>query len=479
MKYGRIKLAFTAIALAVSFMAFGSIAYAENIDQGTETAFVGSSVSKTTSNLKINGKPYKKSKSKVKTIVVEKMPQDIVYNTKDYYDTYEAYESENAYEAEHGYEAFKFFPKETTYTMIFKKAGTYKISTEVYVSDSYDHEYYDYDDENDVYIYTISKYNIVDQEWEEITQAYEIYGYDEYNYMDESEISPTVTIAGKTYTRAVENYFAGFDGSIYAYGREFVPAKVNKAADGKYHVRYSANKPRKVNFITTYKVLPTDGVFKSVKLGKVSQTYNEKEKIGGFSYKATRGKFLTGNSGKLVVTMADKNYKLGGVIVRTVDEKSNYVFAHSGNKKTITYGNNLYNKFSDYKFDDGTATGYSKLDPFKITRLYLPYTDSAANRGTTVSGTGNTYVINNYHMDKIKGKKYKHTSTYTVNVEKETFDDGSYDYYFKVTYVNDHPYYDSASKTVKYEKNTEEYTAYDLDMGNFMENFHVYEFYKN
>ena len=480
MRFSKIKLTIAAVALAASFSMFGSVANAETIDNGTVTTYVGDSISKSTSNLKINGKAYKKQKSKVKTIVVEKHAQNSMYRTKDYYTTSGAYDTYSAYAAENEDEAYKFYPKETTYTMIFKKAGSYKISVEDYVSDFYDYEYDDYDYDNGVYVYDIYKLDIQTGYLEDITKAYRITGYDYYDN-DDYDISDTVTINGKTYQRAVETYYAGFDGSIYAYGDEFVPAKINKCSDGRFHVRYSANKPRKVNYVTTYKVLACDAIIKSVKLGKAKQTYSNKHKVGGYSYKATRGKFLTGNSGKLEVTMGDKNFKLGGnIIVETSDEKSRTVYNQVGNKKTVTYGNYLYNQFANYTYDDGKKWGYQYVDPFKATTLHIPFTVVSDECGTTVSGSGDSYVITNYYQEIIKGKKYKHQTVYNINIVKETFDDGSFEYQFKYKYTVTDPYYDSATKTVK----TDTIVSDDLtktanDITDFMSYYHTYVFYKN
>ena len=69
MRLRKIKQVITIIVFALSFVYLGVPAYAaETIEEDTITRYVGEYVSVRSSELKINGKKYKKLKKKIKTI---------------------------------------------------------------------------------------------------------------------------------------------------------------------------------------------------------------------------------------------------------------------------------------------------------------------------------------------------------------------------------------------------------------------------
>ena len=475
MRLNKLKLVLASAAIAFSFAAFGGVANAETIDEDTVTTYVGDSLNLTTSELKINGKSYKKVKSKIKTKITGKNSQYSKYRTKDYFDSEKAYSSSNDYQADNGSAAYKYYPKTSDYFLVFKKAGTYKISQVSYERDEYVSRYNDGKE-------CIMKYNRVTGEYDPVTTYTYVpsrtsYYDDDYDEVYTSSSEKTYKAKdGKTYNKADSYYYAGANGVIYAYGDDgLTTAKVLKGADGEYYLKYSANKPKKVTYRTTYKVLANDGVVKSVKLGKATQSYNNKHKVGGYTTKITKGKFLTGNSGKLVITMADKNYKLGGVVVTTVDEKGNRIYAPTANKKTVTFSNNVYSQ--KYENDNKTY-GNGSSDIYKSTTITVAYKNSIKGYGTEVSGTADNPVIKNYHVEKIKGKKYTYTETYKLTRTQIKYDDGSWDY--KYTYVRStsNPYYDSDSKTVKYDNYTSEEETSWSSLTSFMDYTRTYNFYK-
>ena len=304
MRIRRTKLIVAFIIFALSFSYLNVPSYAaETIEEDTETCYVGDCIRVFSSELKINEKKYKKLKKKVKVINYGSSSDIMSYRKKDYFKSISAYKNENEYDAENGESAYKYLPKRYNYELLFKKAGTYTITEVDYEQDSYRIDYNSVTKKN-----VILKYNLKAEEYEELTTYVEVPA------RSDSKPNDKVYKAtdGKLYNRADDTYYVGANGVIY--GRwPIVPVKVLKGADGEFYLRYSANFPKKVYHRKKVIVKKYDGVVKSIKLGKASKVFSKKYKYDGYTSKTTEGKFLTGNSGKLTVTMADKKYNLAGL----------------------------------------------------------------------------------------------------------------------------------------------------------------------
>ena len=456
MKMNKIKLILSGLIFAASVTLFGTSVNAADIDQGTTTTTIGATVTYTTSSLKINKKDYKKSKKKVKTVVRSVDSQDNYYWTKPYFDSYDAYENDDAYQAENGDQAKKYYPRESEYQLTFMKAGSYKISYVDYYTDSYETSYKYMGD--DKYGYYITKYNMQTASYDIISTYVSIPGmngyyyddYDEYNrryyyddYDESNKDNKYKASDGKTYDKAVEPYLICPDGKIFAYGDEgLVPASLAKGADGKLHVKYTPKKPTKYTFTKTYKILGTDSVVKSVKLGNSKYSYSNKSKVGGYSSVIVRGKFLTGSKGKLVVTMGDKNYKNGGMLVGTYNADGGKVYTYAKNKSNVTFGDNLYK--SSYVSDSGKY-GNINESMYKETDVIVAYENKASGYGTKIQNMGaNKLKITNYERRKYNGKYYNNVKTvYDVTYEKRGSDKVPR-YYYTIT----KDLYDSEKKTL-------------------------------
>ena len=468
MRLRKIKVFITFFILAVSFSFRGVSAYAaETIEEDPTTKYVGDYYTVHSSELKINGKKYKKLKKKVKVIKYGSSSSIITHRYKDYFKNQSAYKNENEYENENGESAYKYVPIENYYELLFKKAGTYTITEADYVADSYTTDYNSTTKKN-----IIAKYNLKSEEYEELTTYVEVPA------RSKSKPNDKVYKAtdGKTYNRADETYYVGANGIIYG-SSPVVPAKVLKGADGEYYLKYSANFPKKIYRRTKVIVQGYDGVVKSIKLGKASKVFSKKYKYDGYTSKSTEGKFLTGNSGKLTVTMADKKYKFGGAVVATNDAEGRDIYTPAKNKSTVAFDNN-YAK-STYENDD-KSIGHYKTGLFKSTNVYVAYKDTALGKGTEVSGTADNPVIVNYSRKKVRGNYYNQTVTYRFVRFKKEAKDGSFQYRYKGNKTTVVPYYDKASKTVKYETKVTEYTENNSisNIMDYMENYKSFSFHK-
>lgn len=468
MRLRKIKQVITIIVFALSFVYLGVPAYAaETIEEDTITRYVGEYVSVRSSELKINGKKYKKLKKKIKTIKYASYSGYTSYRNKDYFKTKNAYKNENEYDAENGEGAYKYLPQEYSYMLLLKKAGTYTITEVEYEGDRYSTDYNSATKKN-----IIIKYNFKAEEYDELTTYVEVPA------RSKSKPNDKVYKAadGKTYNRADETYYVGANGIIYG-SSPVVPAKVLKGADGEYYLKYSANFPKKVYHRRKVIVKKYDGVVKSIKLGKASKVFSKKYKYDGYTSTSTEGKFLTGNSGKLTVTMADKKYKFGGAVVATNDAEGRDIYTPAKNKSTVAFDNN-YAK-STYENDD-KSIGHYKTGLFKSTNVYVAYKDTSLGRGTEVSGTADNPVIVNYTRKKVRGNYYNQTVTYRFVRFKKEAKDGSFQYRYKGSKTTSVPYYDKASKTVKYETKVTEYTENNSisNIMDYMENYKSFSFHK-
>lgn len=464
MKINKIKLLVAGLVFGASIAFTGTSANAANIDLGTETTHIGETEYYNTSSIKINGKSYKKAKKKIKTVVSSVNNQDEYYRTKSYFNDSDAYATYAAYEADNGEQAKKYLPKTSQYGLTFLKTGSYKIKYVDYHFDKYGttREYL-----NGTYKTYITKYNYATDEYEKLSSyvmipsrggRYMYYDdYDDYysyyddDYDESGNNSNTYKAGdGKIYNKAEEPYFICSDGKVYGVGKEgLVPASLAKGADGYWHVKYTPKKAVKDTYTKTFKVLNTDSIVKTIKLGKSTKTYSSKLKNGGFSSVIVRGGFLTGSKGKLAVTMADKNYNNGGMLVKTADADGNNIYTVAKNKSSV--------KYSDYeaKSSEGSDDSWYKSSTssmYKETTVIVAYENKAEGYGTKIVSTGvNSYKITNYSKSKHNGKYYTLKTVYDVKYEKR---DG-YDkprYFYTVTRDK----YDKATKKVVSEKDKNE-----------------------
>ena len=468
MRMRKQKIFITFIILAVSFLFRGIPVYAaETIDEDPVTIYVGEYINVFSSELKINGKKYKKLKKKVKVIKYGSSNSYISHRNKDYFKTKSAYKNENEYDSENGAGAYKYLPQENDYELIFKKAGTYTITEADYVADRYSTDYNSVTKKN-----TIVKYNLRAEEFDELTTYVEVPA--------RSKSEPNVKVYkaadGKLYHRADETYYVGANGVIYG-SSPVVPAKVLKGADGEYYLKYSANFPKKIYRRRKVIVQGYDGVVKSIKLGKASKVFSKKYKYDGYKSKSTEGKFLTGNSGKLTVTMADKKYIFAGAIVATNDTEGRDIYTPARNKSTVAFDNN-YAKYT-YENANKSAAHY-KTGLFKTTNVYVAYKDTSLGKGTEVSGTVDSPVVINSSRKKVRGNYYNQTVTYRLVRFKKVAGDGSFQYRYKGSKTTAVPYYDKTTKTVKYETKVTEYTESNSisNLVNCMDYYKSFSFHK-
>ncbi|MBP3235026.1 MAG: hypothetical protein J6M65_11475 [Eubacterium sp.] len=468
MRIRRTKLIVAFIIFALSFSYLNVPSYAaETIEEDTVTCYVGDCIRIFSSELIINGKKYKKLKKKVKVINYGSSSGIMSYRKKDYFKSISAYKNENEYDAENGESAYKYLPKEYNYELLFKKAGTYTITEAEYEADRYSTDYNSATKKN-----IIVKYNFKTEEYEELTSFIEVPARSNKNPQDKVYKAAD----GKIYNRADDTYYVGANGVIY--GRwPIVPVKVLKGADGEFYLRYSANFPKKVYHRKKVIVKKYDGVVKSIKLGKASKVFSKKYKYDGYTSKSTEGKFLTGNSGKLTVTMADKKYKFGGAVVATNDAEGRDIYTPAKNKSTVAYDNNYAKNIHE---NADKSVGHYKNGLFKTTNVYVAYKDTALGKGTEVSGTADNPVIVNYKRKKIRGNYYNQSDTYRLNRIKKTNKDGSYDLRFIGTKTTSVPYYDKTSKTIKYDTKVTKYTEKNSisNLINYMDNYKSYSFHK-
>lgn len=438
MRLNKIKLFAAGLILAAAVAVTGADASAATRTDETVVVPVGDEITVSgVPNLKINGKATKKLKKKVKVIQYSKGSVYSTYRTKSYFKSEAAYKDENAYNAEHGDQVYKYYPATSSYRLIFKKAGTYKIS----YTDYADVSEYDYGwDDNDNRV--ISKYNVATGEYENPVKAvyvspiYESWDYNTYTYVD---VTTYTDSNGKTYNRAAESYFETENGKRYAENSEgyFVPVSLVKGADGVLHVKYSSQKKLSYTHVEVYKVVASTNILKSVKLGKSTNKSYTVGKEGGSTQSIKRGKFLTGKSGKVTVSMGP-DYALTSILARTYDADGNVEYKLVKNKGTVTYGQNR----SGSKSEEGASVTYETKSQFKSTAIYVFYKDKTTGESTTVKSEGKdadgnqTFVIEEkYQRTNPKtNKKQLLTRTYNVTRKKPYAEAKNYYYYYTETY---------------------------------------------
>ena len=450
MRWNKIKTVFAGVVFAVSVMVTGVGVQAATKDLGKKISYVGDTLSYyDVIELKINGKAPSKVKKKIKVAKTGTTESYSTYRTKSYFNTSDAYATYQDYEKENGDQAQKYKPTESDYELTFKKPGTYKISSAEYVQVRYSIGNGHTDPVSHKDVYDVKKYNPVKDEYEVVTTA-------------------TYVSSGQ---QAEEDFYQGANGIKYAYGDEgYVPVSLAKCADKKTHVRYTPAKLEKVTYTKTYKVLATKDIVKSVKLGKATNKNSTSLKEGGSSTSIKRGKRLSGKSGKVVVSMADKNYKLTGILACTYDADSNPVYNKVGNKKTVTFGTNAerYNTTED---------SWWRTTMYKPTKILVLYKNAFTGESTVINSQskdaqGNTtYVITRTYTSEnpSTGKDVLLTRTYNVTRKKQYETSKYYYYYYTVTGQSWN------YSTERYEKTS--YSGSTSDLSSILGNYKVFTFY--
>lgn len=293
-------------------------------------------------NVKINGKKVSKMKKKVKAVVTDRDTDAFSYHTKSYFNTSSAYATYGAYE-DAKYNSIKYVPESVSYQIRFLKPGTYKVT-----SDSYSKEYLDYDWHS----------GYVNNTWKS-----------------------WITIEGKTErffckeTADGDDYFQGErSGAIYADGYEgLVSASLKKDYKGILRVFYNPENVNKTTYTTIYKVLKNGRIISSVSLGKSKISGKDSNGVYKSTSSSTSKRMLSGNKGKLVVKMGDKNYSITSIIVETYDKDGNVVYKKVGNKKNVTYGAFKYNDSYSSSWGDTYLYNYNYSSMYKPTTVYVGY----------------------------------------------------------------------------------------------------------
>ena len=462
MRVNKLKLFVVGLIVAVAVAVTGVDVSAATITDDIEIVPVGYETSFYAPSLKINKKAPKKLKKKVKVIQYSKGTQSSMYRTRAYFNTKSAYETENDYKKDNGVTALKYYPAKSGYDVIFKKAGTYKISYTDYFDDDnnnyYGSEYRTgYDDNNN---YVIKKYNQSTQEYDVLSKIVEV----ESRYTDwytGNEVTE-YTVNGKTYKRAVEDYYAAENGSYYASDdSHIVPVKLENGADGKLHVKYSPYKTPSYTHVKQYKVVASTNILKSVKLGKSTYSSYTTGKEGGSATTTKKGKLLTGKSGKVTVTMGP-NYKLTSILAKTYDENGDAIYKLVKNKGTVTYGQNYE---TNDKSEEGATYKYFNRSFYKETQIYAFYQNKTTKESTTVTKEGKdaagnqTFVIEEKEMVENPKTKKKELLTTTYNVtRRKPYETATYYSYY---YTKKYEYFDSQGKK-QTENDTHEYNRFPI-----------------
>ncbi|MCM1180477.1 MAG: hypothetical protein NC347_09495 [Clostridium sp.] len=334
-------------ALAVTVAASGFVSEAKTINR-TETlekeiSYVGSEKSiNNVSGIKINNKATSKSKKKVKTSKTSSDPTGFNYHTKAYFNYWASGYPYNSYDDYNdAYNNAKKYKATAAYTLRFLKAGTYTISytkyssQDLYASSSYQNGKYMYQ------IYDEDTDKLVSDDWFEYK-----------------------TLNGSPYYQGVSSK------KIYASGNEgLVEASIKTGADKQQHVYYQPANVIKTTYKQPYKVLKTSKIISSVQLGKTKLT-NADSKGAYSSSSSSRRSFLSGNSGKLTVKTADKNYSITSIVVQTYDKDGKPVYTKVGNKKKVNYG---LNKWKSEYSSEYSSYAYSNTSLYKETTVYVCY----------------------------------------------------------------------------------------------------------
>lgn len=311
--------------------------------------------------IKINNKSTSKYKKKIKTSKTDSDPMGFSYQTKacfkdrDAYDTYDDYSSAR-------YDAKKYIA-ENDYTLRFLKAGTYTVSYVKYKKESLKMEF---DSEKKVNGKWVDYYKLEDNDGKLSSELFE-----------EKEIN------GETYYQGVSSK------KIYGYiDGGYTEAAIRVGADKKQHVYCNPRNVIKTTYSCQYKVLKTSKIISSVQLGKTKLTKSDGRGAYSSSSSSQRA-FLSGNSGKLTVKAADKNYSITSIVVLTYDKEGKPVYTKVSNKKKINYG---LNKSKDSYSSKYSSSSYSKTSMYKNTTVYVFY----KNKFTGAFSRVNSITKNKY-----------------------------------------------------------------------------------
>lgn len=296
------------------------------------TTYIGDEVYVSGAGLRINKKATSKFKKKIKTVKTSTGWTTFHY-TKAYFEDSDAYSQYDDYRNA-TYNADKSISY-NRYTLRFLKSGTYTISCIDYSKEDLDMEY-------DSYKGDILYCRLVNDDGKSSTELY-----------------------ARKETNSGESYYQGVSSkAIYAEGKDgLVAASIKIGADKLQHVYYQPRNIIKTTYNTQYKVLKTRGVISSVQLGKAKITNKDTQKAYSSSSSSSRS-FLSGNSGKLTVKMANSNYSIMSIVVKTYDKDGKPVYKKVSNKKNLGYG--LYKRRDTYYSSSVTSL-------YKETVVYVSY----------------------------------------------------------------------------------------------------------
>lgn len=333
--FDKCKLSVMLMAFAVALGIPSVVSEAQTISKKVTskvTACIGDEVFVSGTGLKINKKAASKFKKKIKTVKTGTGSTTLSYR-KAYFKDSDAYSQYDDYrEATDNADKFVSY---SNYTLRFLKSGTYTISYVDYSKESLSMDY-------DSYKGGVSYYRLVNNDGKSSTELY-----------------------ARKETNSGEYYYQGVSSkAIYAEGEDdLVAASIRIGADKLQHVYYQPRNLIKTTYSTQYKVLKTAGVISSVQLGKTKLTRKDSRNAYSSSSSSSRS-FLTGNSGKLTVKMANSNYGITSIVVRTYDKNGKPVYKKVSNKKNLGYG--LYKRKE-------TGYNYSDTSLYKETTVYVSY----------------------------------------------------------------------------------------------------------
>lgn len=343
----RLVMAMAVFTLAIAMTGITSEAKVISKKAPTEksVSYIGSTFSTgSCQSLKINKKAASKLKKKVKTLTTSKSASSFSYRTKSYFSTSSAYATYSDY-TNATTNATKYVST-ASYELRFLKTGTYTISYVTYEKQSLSAKSDKYDSKTKTYYYKI---------WDNNNgQALS------------SELFARKTLSGSTYYEGVTSH------TIYASGSEgLVQASVSKDVNGTSRLFYQPQNVIKTTHTCQVKVLKTSNVISSVQLGTRKVTVSDKlAAYSSTSSSTTTSRFLSGNSGKLTVKLANSNYSITSIIVLTYNSKGEPVYTKVSNKKKINYG--LYKAGYSYKSSYSNLQ-YSYSSMYKPTTIYIGY----------------------------------------------------------------------------------------------------------
>ncbi len=345
--------------LTVALAASGFVSEAKTINKkkvlDKEISYVGDEIDIDGASVKINNKKTSKYKKKVKVSKTNSDPTGFQYYTKAYFKDSDAYNTWGEYD-DAKYAAYKYVGT-GDYTLRFLKAGTYTIS---HVEYSKEHLEMEYETEKYVNGKYVNYYKLKDDDGKLGSELFE-----------EKEVN------GETYYQGVSSK------KIYAEdSRDWncvVAASIRTGADKQQHVYCQPRNVMKTTYSRQYKVLKTSKIISSVQLGKTKLTKADSK--GAYSSSgSSRRSFLSGNSGKLTVKAADKNYSITSIVVKTYDKEGKPVYTKVGNKKKINYG--LFKHKDSYS---SKYHSYSSTSLYKTTTVYVFYKNKFTGEFTRVN----------------------------------------------------------------------------------------------